>query len=77
MKPSALRKEPANKQIIRRGVLFPDDLASTDPTNCVKEVDFKHLQYVLALFVPNKGCDSDYHRVLKQINHNWATRLNF
>ena len=46
------------------------------PSNCVKQLDFKHLQYLLAVFEPQEE-QGDYHRLLKQINHNWASRLKF
>jgi hypothetical protein len=41
-------------------------------SNCVKEVDYKHLQYVLAVLN-----EFDYHTVVKNINANWASRINF
>ncbi len=45
----------------------PDSNKGEPPLNCLKEIDFKHLQYVLALLVPQNPGDPeiDYHRVVK------------
>lgn len=68
-------KGPTNRIILKEGIFSGqnpeeeknDQSKGEPPINCLKEIDFKHLQYVLALLQnsgPNES-EIDYNRVVK------------